>query len=90
MAIDNAGNLYAVWEQAPLTATVISGDIALKFAYSTDQGNTWSTPLEIDLGFSCRHVATECVCVEHNCLPPRGSMIDRSRIFESGGAHLPC
>src|SRR6476469_3039077 len=41
MAIDKAGNLYAVWEQAPLTAGVISGDVVLKFSYSTDQGNTW-------------------------------------------------
>ncbi|MEY2518977.1 MAG: hypothetical protein QOF24_736, partial [Verrucomicrobiota bacterium] len=48
MAIDNAGNLYAVWEQAPLTAGVISGDVVLKYSYSTDQGNTWSAPREIN------------------------------------------
>jgi hypothetical protein len=55
MAIDNAGNLYAVWEQAPLgpatNATgdlAITGDTILKFSYSTDQGNTWSTPMTID------------------------------------------
>jgi hypothetical protein len=55
MAIDNAGTLYAVWEQAPLgpdtNATgdlAITGDTVLKFSYSTDQGNTWSTPMTID------------------------------------------
>ena len=55
MAIDNAGNLYAVWEQAqlgPETNTVgdlaVHGDTALKYSYSTDQGNTWSTPITID------------------------------------------
>ncbi len=56
MAIDKAGNLYAVWEQAPLGPgvnastgdTIITGDTVLKFSYSTDQGNTWSTPVTID------------------------------------------
>jgi hypothetical protein len=55
LAIDNAGNLYAVWEQAPLgpatNATgdlAITGDTVLKYSYSTDQGNTWSTPITID------------------------------------------
>ncbi len=48
MAIDNAGNLYAVWEEAPLTAGVISGDVVLKFSYSTNQGMTWSPPMQID------------------------------------------
>jgi hypothetical protein len=55
MAIDNAGNLYAAWEQAPLGPDVnpsgdlvITGDTVLKFSYSTDQGNHWSTPMTID------------------------------------------
>ena len=55
LAVDNVGNLYAVWEQAPIgpgTNTtgdiVVSGDTVLKFSYSTDQGNTWSTPIQID------------------------------------------
>jgi hypothetical protein len=56
MAIDNAGNLYAVWEQAPFGPavnastgdTVITGDTVLKYSYSTDQGNTWSAPIQID------------------------------------------
>ena len=49
MAIDKAGNLYAVWEQAPINAGgMVVGDTVLKYAYSTDQGNTWSAPLQID------------------------------------------
>lgn len=39
MAIDRAGNLYAVWEQAPVTVGHI-GDTTLKYAFSTDEGNT--------------------------------------------------
>jgi hypothetical protein len=56
MAIDKAGTLYAVWEQAPFGPgvnastgdTIITGDTVLKYSYSTDQGNTWSTPVTID------------------------------------------
>ena len=49
MAIDNAGNLYVVWEQAPIDANgLVIGDTVLKYSYSTDQGNTWSTPIQID------------------------------------------
>src|SRR5437588_998670 len=48
LAIDKVGNLYAVWEEAPTTAGVISGDVALKYSYSTNQGNTWSAPIQID------------------------------------------
>jgi hypothetical protein len=48
MAIDNVGNLYAVWEQAPIDGTgKIIGDTVLKYAYSTNEGNTWSTPMTI-------------------------------------------
>jgi hypothetical protein len=46
MAIDGAGNLYAVWEQAPVTAGKI-GNTSLKYASSTDEGNHWSTPITI-------------------------------------------
>lgn len=46
MAIDNAGNLYMVWEQAPLTGAQ-AGDTALMYSYSTDEGVTWSTPISI-------------------------------------------
>ena len=49
MAIDKAGNLYTVWEQAPLDATGnISGDAVLRYSYSTDQGNTWAPPIAIN------------------------------------------
>jgi hypothetical protein len=49
MAIDKAGNLYAVWEQAPIDSSGnIIGDTVLKYSYSTDQGNTWAAPIEID------------------------------------------
>jgi hypothetical protein len=46
LAIDRAGNLYAVWEQAPVNGDQI-GDSALMYAFSTDEGNTWSTPIQI-------------------------------------------
>src|SRR5438067_2076045 len=50
MAIDKAGNLYAVWSQAPYNqaAGLATGDTLLKYSFSTDQGNTWSTPITID------------------------------------------
>ena len=49
MAIDKAGNLYAVWEQAPIDAGgMINGDTVLKYSYSTDQGRTWAAPIAID------------------------------------------
>ncbi len=49
MAIDNAGNLYAVWEQAPINGSgQVTGDTVLKYSFSTDQGNTWAAPIQID------------------------------------------
>ena len=49
MAIDSAGNLYAVWSQAPQDPVncQITGDTVLKFSYSTNEGTTWSTPVTI-------------------------------------------
>jgi hypothetical protein len=48
-AIDAAGNLYTVWEQAPINAGgQVTDDTLLKYSYSTDQGNTWSAPMTID------------------------------------------
>ena len=47
MAIDRAGNLYAVWEQAPETTAGKIGNTSLKYAFSTDQGAHWSTPITI-------------------------------------------
>jgi Dockerin type I domain len=49
MAIDKAGNLYAVWEQAPIdTNGNVTGDTVLMYSHSTNEGNTWSTPMQID------------------------------------------
>jgi hypothetical protein len=48
LAIDKAGNLYAVWEQAPYNAaTKKAGDSSLMYAYSTDEGSHWSAPVRI-------------------------------------------
>ncbi|HUE41593.1 MAG TPA: dockerin type I domain-containing protein [Chthoniobacterales bacterium] len=49
LAIDAAGNLYAVWEVAPINASgQVTGDTVLQYSFSTDQGNTWSAPITID------------------------------------------
>src|SRR6266849_5194343 len=49
MAIDKGGNLYAVWEQAPIDANgKVTGDTVLMYSYSANEGNTWSTPIQID------------------------------------------
>ena len=49
LAIDKSGNLYAVWEQAPIDANgVVIGDTVLKYSYSTNEGKTWVTPIQID------------------------------------------
>ena len=48
MAIDKAGNLYAVWEQAPINNSgQVIGDTVLEYSFSTDQGNTWAAPIQI-------------------------------------------
>jgi hypothetical protein len=48
MAVDKAGNLYAVWEQAPVNANnEVTGDTILKWSSSSDEGNHWTTPVTI-------------------------------------------
>ena len=48
MAIDKVGNLYAVWEQAPINDSgQVIGDTVLEYSFSTDQGNTWAAPIQI-------------------------------------------
>jgi hypothetical protein len=48
MAVDKAGNLYAAWEQAPINDSgQVIGDTVLKYSFSTDQGNTWAAPIQI-------------------------------------------
>jgi hypothetical protein len=46
LAVDRAGNLYAVWEQAPYDGAK-AGDTTLMYAYSTNEGTTWSRPIQI-------------------------------------------
>jgi hypothetical protein len=46
LAIDRAGNLYAVWEQAPMAGSQ-AGDTSLMYSYSTNEGTTWSAPVQI-------------------------------------------
>jgi hypothetical protein len=47
LAIDKAGNLYAVWEQAPVNTLGKIGNTSLKYAFSTDEGNHWSASITI-------------------------------------------
>lgn len=49
MTVDSAGNLYAVWERAPLdaTRTKVVGDTVLYYSSSTDEGDHWTTPIQI-------------------------------------------
>jgi hypothetical protein len=47
MAIDRSGNVYAVWSQAPGTQGDVTGNAVLMFSSSTDDGDTWKTPVQI-------------------------------------------
>jgi hypothetical protein len=61
MAIDRTGNLYVVWEQGPVTGasqpvvcfpTALPscgnvGNVSLYYAYSTNEGKTWSAPVAV-------------------------------------------
>jgi hypothetical protein len=46
LAIDRAGNLFTVWEQAPYkpATAVVTGDTLLYYSWSKDQGNSWASP----------------------------------------------
>src|SRR5207244_2007861 len=46
LAIDRAGNLYAVWEQAPVQNGKVL-DTSLYYAYSRNEGSSWSRPVRI-------------------------------------------
>src|SRR5207245_1646673 len=48
-AIDRAGNLFIVWEQAPFNAStgLVTGDTLLFYSVSKDQGNTWTPPRQL-------------------------------------------
>jgi hypothetical protein len=49
LTIDRAGNLFAVWEQAPCAQcpNIITGDTLLYYSVSTSQGDSWSTPRQL-------------------------------------------
>ncbi|MBJ7607839.1 MAG: hypothetical protein JF887_00190 [Candidatus Dormibacteraeota bacterium] len=52
IAADTAGNLYATWSEYPGKTTggafTPNGPGAIKFAYSTNGGETWSTPVTVN------------------------------------------
>jgi hypothetical protein len=49
MAIDRAGNIFIVWEQAPYDATTgnVTGDTLLFYSVSANLGNTWAAPRQL-------------------------------------------
>lgn len=48
LAIDKAGNLLAVWEMAPVEPDGdITGDTLMYWSSSTNEGNSWTTPVQI-------------------------------------------
>jgi hypothetical protein len=57
LAIDKAGTLYVLWQQAPVTGTydeltdtdnrVVTGDTTLWMSRSTDEGDTWTAPKQV-------------------------------------------
>jgi hypothetical protein len=48
LAIDRAGNLFAVWQAAPIDAEGdVVGDTLLYWSSSTDEGNNWTSPVQI-------------------------------------------
>ena len=49
LTIDRAGNLFAVWEQAPCgpCPNTITGDTLLYYSVSTSQGESWTTPQQL-------------------------------------------
>ncbi len=48
LAIDSAGNLYAVWQQAAINeAREVIGDTRLYWSSSRDEGETWSPPVQV-------------------------------------------
>jgi hypothetical protein len=52
LTIDRAGNLFAVWEQAPCgpCPNTIAGDTLLYYSVSTSQGDRWTTPRVLPTG----------------------------------------
>ncbi|MGI8826336.1 MAG: hypothetical protein ACR2JC_11945 [Chloroflexota bacterium] len=49
MAVDKAGNLYAVWAQTPVDTTgKPTGPTTIELSHSLDNGVTWSTPVQVN------------------------------------------
>jgi hypothetical protein len=47
LAVDSAGDLYAVWSQFPFLGGKDTGDSTLFWSSSKDEGATWSDPIQI-------------------------------------------
>jgi hypothetical protein len=48
LAIDKAGNLFAIWQAAPINAAGdVIGDTLLYWSSSTTEGNSWTPPVQI-------------------------------------------
>jgi hypothetical protein len=48
LAIDSSGNLYTVWPQIPVDSNGnVVGDTTLWFSSSTDDGATWTKPVQV-------------------------------------------
>jgi hypothetical protein len=51
LTIDKSNDLYAVWSQAPTDAGgTITGPSHIYYSYSTNEGDTWSAPKQVDKG----------------------------------------
>jgi hypothetical protein len=51
MAVDDTGNLFAVWEEAPVDSSGnVTGNTLLYYSTSTDRGTTWSPAAQIPTG----------------------------------------
>ncbi|MFN2581202.1 MAG: hypothetical protein ABR498_00460 [Candidatus Dormibacteria bacterium] len=47
MSVDRQGNLFAVWEEAPVSGGNVTGNTQLYFSTSTDEGTTWSAVAQL-------------------------------------------
>jgi hypothetical protein len=47
ISVDDQGNLFVVWEQAPQTGGNVTGNTQLYFSTSSDRGTTWSAAKQI-------------------------------------------
>ncbi|MBV9253631.1 MAG: exo-alpha-sialidase, partial [Actinobacteria bacterium] len=42
ISVDDKGNLFTVWEEAPVTGSNVTGNTQLYFATSSDEGSSWT------------------------------------------------